>query len=148
MEVSAQWDKVSNENRKWTGEGDQVHHGQRYDVYINKAIAIPFAFPFFFHSSYIHSPCKKTTSTPLSSLQTHITSTMVSSFNAARYVQAPSSELSETMASPASFKLLYFPILGLAGTSRDILSYAGAEFESIFPGVSPQYFVLKKTGSM
>ncbi|KAG0029011.1 hypothetical protein BGZ81_004203 [Podila clonocystis] len=59
---------------------------------------------------------------------------MVSSFNAAHYIQAPSSELSETMASPASFKLLYFPILGLAGTSRDILSYAGAEFESIFPG--------------
>lgn len=61
---------------------------------------------------------------------------MVSPLDAAHYVQAPSSELSETMASPASFKLLYFPIVGLGGTSRDILAYAGAEFESIFPGVS------------
>ncbi|KAF9384907.1 Glutathione S-transferase S1 [Podila verticillata] len=59
---------------------------------------------------------------------------MVSTLDAAHYVQAPSSELSETMASPASFKLLYFPIVGLGGTSRDILAYAGAEFESIFPG--------------
>ncbi|KAG0341948.1 Glutathione S-transferase S1 [Podila horticola] len=59
---------------------------------------------------------------------------MVCTLNAAHFIQAPSSELSETMASPASFKLFYFPILGLGGTSRDIMSYGGAEFECVSPG--------------
>ncbi|KAI9241095.1 hypothetical protein MVEG_01429 [Podila verticillata NRRL 6337] len=58
---------------------------------------------------------------------------MMAAIDAAHYVQAPSSELSETMASPASFKLLYFQINGLAGTSRDIMAYGDAEWESIFP---------------
>ncbi|KAF9407979.1 hypothetical protein BGZ94_002492 [Podila epigama] len=58
---------------------------------------------------------------------------MVSAINAAHFVQAPSSELSDTMAAPASFKLLYFPIMGLASTSRDIFNFAGAEYKSTYP---------------
>ncbi|KAG0344607.1 hypothetical protein BG004_004329 [Podila humilis] len=53
--------------------------------------------------------------------------------NAAHFVKAPSSELSETMANPASFKILYFPMMGAGATSRDLLAYSGFEYESIYP---------------
>ncbi|KAG0049810.1 hypothetical protein BGZ83_005367 [Gryganskiella cystojenkinii] len=53
---------------------------------------------------------------------------------AAHFVRnVPSSELAEMMANPDSFRLLYFPIEGLGQTSRDILSYGEAKWESVFP---------------
>ncbi|KAG0096828.1 hypothetical protein BGZ93_003939 [Podila epicladia] len=58
---------------------------------------------------------------------------MASSINCAHFVHQNTKDLAEAMASPASFKLLYFPLLGRGSTSRDILAYGGADFESIHP---------------
>ncbi|KAG0013665.1 hypothetical protein BGZ82_002066 [Podila clonocystis] len=51
--------------------------------------------------------------------------------NCGHFVHHNTKDLAEAMASPASFKLLYFPLLGLAATTRDILAFAGADYENI-----------------
>ncbi|KAF9186667.1 hypothetical protein BGZ51_009336 [Haplosporangium sp. Z 767] len=43
----------------------------------------------------------------------------------------PSSELAAGLAKPASFKILYWPINGLAATPRDLLAYGGAKWEEL-----------------
>ncbi|KAG0249304.1 hypothetical protein BG011_009432 [Mortierella polycephala] len=48
----------------------------------------------------------------------------------------PSSELAAAMAKPVSFKLLYWPIGGLAGTAREILAYGDAKWENL-PSPTP-----------
>ncbi|KAG0341949.1 hypothetical protein BG000_007499 [Podila horticola] len=58
---------------------------------------------------------------------------MAGSIQCAHFVHHNTKDLAEAMTSPASFKLLYFPLLGRGSTSRDILSYGGANFESIHP---------------
>ncbi|KAF9407980.1 hypothetical protein BGZ94_002493 [Podila epigama] len=63
---------------------------------------------------------------------------MSSPFHAEHIVQADSSKHAEAMAHPASFKLLYFPLMGRGSTSRDILTFGGAKFENIHPPNWPQ----------
>ncbi|KAF9207284.1 hypothetical protein BGZ59_011255 [Podila verticillata] len=58
---------------------------------------------------------------------------MATSINCPHFVHHNTKDLAEAMASPASFKLLYFPLMGRGSTSRDLLSYGGADFESIHP---------------
>ncbi|KAG0347598.1 hypothetical protein BG005_011997 [Podila minutissima] len=53
--------------------------------------------------------------------------------NCGHFVHQNTKSLAEAMAAPASFKLLYFPLLGLAATTRDILAFAGADYENIHP---------------
>ncbi|KAF9550265.1 hypothetical protein EC957_001172 [Mortierella hygrophila] len=45
----------------------------------------------------------------------------------------PSSELSQVMAHPESFRLLYFPVEAQGQTSRDLLTYGGANWEGVYP---------------
>lgn len=47
----------------------------------------------------------------------------------------PSSELAQVMAHPDSFRLLYFPLEAQGQTSRDLLTYGGAKWESASPQV-------------
>lgn len=47
----------------------------------------------------------------------------------------PSSELSKVMTHPESFRLLYFPVEAQGQTSRDLLVYGGANWESATPQV-------------
>ncbi|KAK9758418.1 hypothetical protein K7432_017824 [Basidiobolus ranarum] len=48
-------------------------------------------------------------------------------------LKADKTELEKSLANPESFRLLYFPINAVCSTSRDILSYGGANFENIYP---------------
>ncbi|KAF9112065.1 hypothetical protein BGX27_004013 [Mortierella sp. AM989] len=46
----------------------------------------------------------------------------------------PTSDMADILEHPDSFRLLYFPLEGLGQTSRDILAYGEAKWESLFPG--------------
>ncbi|KAF9325902.1 hypothetical protein BGZ91_002193 [Linnemannia elongata] len=52
----------------------------------------------------------------------------------------PSSELAQVMAHPESFRLLYFPLEAQGQTSRDLLTYGGANWE----GITPQNWLEEK----
>ncbi|KAF9572270.1 hypothetical protein EC968_010061 [Mortierella alpina] len=53
--------------------------------------------------------------------------------NAKRFPRENTEELSASLAKPSSFKLLYWAAHGVAGTSRDMLEYAGAKWENLPP---------------
>ncbi|KAF9137907.1 hypothetical protein BG015_002561 [Linnemannia schmuckeri] len=53
--------------------------------------------------------------------------------DAGHFSRDASVELSEALAKPASFKLMYFPILANGATGRDLLAYGGVEWSPISP---------------
>ncbi|KAI7832652.1 hypothetical protein BC939DRAFT_472248 [Gamsiella multidivaricata] len=50
---------------------------------------------------------------------------------AAHFSRASTSKLAASLAKPASFKLLYWPINALGTTSREMLEYGGAKWENL-----------------
>lgn len=56
--------------------------------------------------------------------------------DAGHFSRDASVELSETLAKPVSYKLMYFPMLSNGATGRDLLAYGGVEWSSVAPAVS------------
>ncbi|KAG0363539.1 hypothetical protein BGZ54_008119 [Gamsiella multidivaricata] len=61
---------------------------------------------------------------------------------AAHFSRASTSKLAASLAKPASFKLLYWPINALGTTSREMLEYGGAKWENL--SQSPDDLVLSE----
>lgn len=55
--------------------------------------------------------------------------------DASHFSRDASVELSEALAKPVSYKLMYFRILGNGSTGRDLLAYGGVEWSAIAPAV-------------
>ncbi|KAF9287028.1 hypothetical protein BGZ88_008776 [Linnemannia elongata] len=53
--------------------------------------------------------------------------------DAGHFSRDASVELSETLAKPVSYKLMYFPMLSNGATGRDLLAYGGVEWSSVAP---------------
>ncbi|KAF9899574.1 hypothetical protein EC991_008611 [Linnemannia zychae] len=53
--------------------------------------------------------------------------------NAGHFSRDASAELSDALAKPASFKVMYFPILANGATARDLLAYGGVEWTPASP---------------
>lgn len=56
--------------------------------------------------------------------------------DAGHFSRDASVELSEALAKPVSYKLMYFPMLSNGATGRDLLAYGGVEWSAIAPAVS------------
>jgi hypothetical protein len=64
----------------------------------------------------------------------HLYTYTMTQINSAHFVRdIATSELSNIMDTPDSFRLYYFSLQGLGQTSRDILEYAGAKWEMVHP---------------
>ncbi|KAF9289217.1 Glutathione S-transferase S1 [Mortierella alpina] len=51
--------------------------------------------------------------------------------NAKHFERENTEQLSASLAKPASYKLLYWNVFGVAGSSRDMLEYGGAKWENL-----------------